>query len=345
MNDIAEGSENLKPENGKKLNKPPILFDKTQKIIEQIEEELDATFLSYWTSPNGSVCQNDVIGLYEVLQKIGTKNEIILFIKSDGGSGRASLRIVHLLRHYTSHLTALVPLVCASAATMIALGADSIHMGPLAYLTAVDTSITHEMSPVDSYNNLVSVSQDELTRVINLWRREAKANDTNPYQALFQQVHPLVIGAVDRASSLSIQLCTEILSYHMQDKPLAEKISHHLNSSYPSHSYPITLREAKNVGLNVSPLNPKINDLLLELNKLYSEMGQKALTDFDEHNYHNNEILNILEGRNIQVYYQNDIDWHYRREERRWVPMNDQSSWHKIEKRGNKVHKSVFYIR
>jgi hypothetical protein len=340
MNDSLENHRN-----NRIINKPPLLFEKTQEIIKLIEEELQAKFLAYWTSTNGSVCQSDVAGLQEVMQRLGYTKELVLFIKSEGGSGQASLRIVHLLRHYTSHLKALVPLVCASAATMIALGADEIQMGPLAYLTAVDTSITHSLSPIDSYNSLVSVSQDELTRVINLWRTETKENDLNPYQTLFQYVHPLVIGAVDRASSLSIKLCTEILSYHMEDIKLAEKISNHLNSNYPSHAYPITYKEAQTIGLNVTPLNPKINSLLLELNKLYSEMGQKALTDFDEHNFHNNEILNILEGRDIQVYYQNDLDWYYRKEERRWDRMNDESSWRQIEFKDNKIHQSVFHIR
>jgi hypothetical protein len=329
----------------KKINKPPVLFNKTQKIIAQIEAELNASFLSYWTSPNGSVCQHDVNGLYEVLKKLGNQNEITLFVKSNGGAGIASLRMVHLLRNYTQRLTALVPLVCASAATMIVLGADEIHMGPLAYLTAVDTSMTHDLSPVDTYNSLVSVSQDELTRAIGLWRKESKEVDSNPYHSLFNHVHPLVIGALDRASSLSTKLCTEILSYHMEDLEKAQQISSHLNYNYPSHSYPITLKEADHLGLNVKPLNPKINNLLLELNKLYSEMGQRALTDSDEHNYHNNEILNILEGKGIQVYYQNDTDWHYRKEERRWVPMNDESSWHKTDLEGSKVQRSVFHIR
>jgi hypothetical protein len=340
MSEIIDTSKN-----NRIINKPPVLFQKTQKIIEEIEKELNSTFLAYWTSPNGSVCQTDVVGLQEVLQRIGNTSEIVLFLKSEGGAGQASLRIVHLLRHYTSHLKALVPLVCASAATMIALGADEIHMGPLAYLTAVDTAITHSLSPVDTYNSLVSVSQDELTRVINLWRMEAKDSASNPYQSLFQYVHPLVIGAVDRASSLSIKLCTEILSYHMTDVTLAEKISNHLNSNYPSHAYPITFKEAKTIGLNVISLNPKVNFLLLELNKLYSEMGQRALTDFDEYNFHNNDILNILEGRGVQVYYQNDVDWHYRKEERRWDRMNDESSWRKIEIKNKKIHESVFHIR
>lgn len=327
-----------------KVNQPPVFFEETQNLIATLEEKLNTTVLVYWTSSVGNICQNDVEGLQEILQKIGYQQEIYLFLKSNGGSGLASLRIVHLLRHYAKSIKILVPLGCASAATMIALGADEIYMGPLAYLTAIDTSITHDLSPVDTFNNLVSVSQDELNRVIQLWRKEAKGDDSNPYQSLFQYIHPLVVGAVDRASSLSIKICTEILSYHIKDKYTAEKISNHLNSAYPCHEYPITIEEAKRVGLTVFPLDQEINRLLLNLNKYYSEMGQKAFTFFDEHNYHNNEILNILEGRDIQVFYQNDVDWHYRAEERRWARLNDESSWRKTEKKGDEILKSLFYI-
>ena len=88
-----------------------------------------------------------------------------------------------------------------------------------------------------------------------------------------------------------------------------------------------------------------LNELLLKLNGLYSEMGQAAVTDYDELNNHNNEILNILESRDVQVYYQNDKDWHYRKEERRWVPLNDKSSWRKMERVDGQVRSSIFHIR
>ena len=279
-----------------KIKQPPVLFDDTQAIIRDVERLLGATFMAYWNSSNGSVCGNDPVALYEILKKIGPKERLFLFIKSDGGSGIASLRLVHLLRQYARQLTALIPLDCASAATMLALGADDIQMGPLAYLTAVDTSITHELSPADRLNELVSVSQDELTRVIKLWNRETKEGEANPYQHLYQYVHPLVIGAIDRASSLSIKICREILAYHLRDAEAADRISNCLNADYPSHSYPITIREAEQIGLQVRPMDAAVNDLLLELNTLYSEMGQRAVTDFSETKYHNNEILNIVEG-------------------------------------------------
>jgi hypothetical protein len=253
--------------------------------------------------------------------------------------------VINLLRQYSSRLTALVPLECASAATMMALGADEIRMGPLAFLTAVDTSIRHELSPTDIDNELVSVSQDELARVLALWKEHGGVKEGNPVGSLMPFVHPLVVGAVDRASSLSIRLCREILSYHTRDASTAERISSVLNATYPSHDYPITLREAERIGLNAVAMDARLNDLLLELNAVYSEMGQKAVTDFDEHNYHNNEIASIVEGSGAMFYYQMEKDWHYRKEERRWTALNDNSNWTKVERVGTKLTKSVFHIR
>jgi len=89
---------------------------------------------------------------------------------------------------------------------------------------------------------------------------------------------------------------------------------------------------------------PQINTLLLELNQRYSEMGQRATTDFDEIRSHSNEILNISESADIQIFFQQDKDWFYRVEERRWITLNDNSSWRRIEQVNGETHKSVLHI-
>jgi hypothetical protein len=327
-----------------KVKQPPVLFGRTQAVIARASALLGGPLVTYWNNPRGSVCGNDVVALNEVLERLGRHETIYLFIKSDGGSGQVSLRMVNLLRQHCQQLVALVPLECASAATMITLGANQIQMGPTAYLTAVDTSLNHALSPVDRDNDRVSVSLDELNRVISRWRAEQPDSTDNPYKSLFAYVHPLVIGAVDRAESLSVMLCRELLAYHVADEARAHEIAAALNSKYPSHSYPILLNEAAKIGLNVGPLAPAVNALLLELNRLYSEMGQKATTDFDEIRAHGNEILNILEGRDLQVFYQHDKDWFYRSEERRWITMNDHSSWRRIERVGGRLRRSTLHV-
>lgn len=327
-----------------KVRQPPVLFAKTQAVIAKVASILGGPVITYWNNPRGSVCSNDVIALSEILERQGSHDTIYLFIKSDGGSGQVSLRMVNLLRQHCKNLVALVPLECASAATMITLGANRILMGPTAYLTAVDTSLNHALSPVDRDNDRVNVSLDELNRVVRRWRSEQADSTENPYKSLFAYVHPLVIGAVDRAESLSVMLCRELLAYHISDEKKAHEIAATLNSKYPSHSYPIMLGEATKLGLNTGALPPDVNALLLELNRHYSEMGQKATTDFDEIRAHGNEILNILEGRDLQVFFQNDKDWFYRSEERRWTTMNDNSSWHRIERVGGKLRRSTMHV-
>lgn len=323
---------------------PPVLFDKTQKLIRRIQAIVEGTFLTYWTSESGSICSNDVQAMYEALQAVRPGERITIFVKSDGGDGTSSLRLIHLLREYARQLIVLAPLECASAATMLALGADEIHMGPLAFLTPIDTSLEHQLGPVDPRNETTFVGQDELHRVVTLWEKHASGGDINPFQELYKYLHPLVIGAVDRATSLSIRLCTEILDYHLDDHAEAQRIANALNSMYPAHEYPITSREARKLGLNVSPLATELNQLLLELNKLYSEMGQRAVTDHDEFNYHNNEIVNIIEGQGVQLYFQNDKDWHYRKEERQWVSLNVESCWYQMLAVNGRVRRSKLYI-
>ena len=157
---------------------PPILFKETQETINKIEELLNSPLITYYNSNAGNVCENDVIAFYRLLK--GKKfKKLYFYIKSDGGSGIAALKLVSILRNHCDELIALIPSNCASAATMMALGANKIIMSPLGYLTSVDTSLSHELSPRTRTNDLVSVSMNELDRVVKLWKDNEKQNDEN----------------------------------------------------------------------------------------------------------------------------------------------------------------------
>jgi hypothetical protein len=326
-----------------KIQRPPILTEKTQKLVAALQKELKLPVLVYWVSTGGSICQNDVMAMSRLLGPSKRGAEVALFLKSDGGNPEAALRFVHLLRQKFERITLLAPFECASAATMVALGANEIQMGPTSYLTAVDSSLKHDLSPVDHHNYLVSVSQDEVMRILRLWR-EQKAGD-NPFPEVYKYLHPLVLGALDRSSSLSMRICQELLSYHVTNRAKVLKISRALNYDYPSHSYPITAREARRLGLNVRDLAPAVDTLLRELSHVYSEMAHARNTDYDTLNYHNGEICNILELVGRQVFYQVDKDWHYRAEEKRWIPMNDQSGWYLCAAQNGKWVPQKIFIR
>lgn len=326
-----------------KIQRPPILTEKTQKLVTALQKELKLPLLVYWVSTGGSICQNDVVAMSRLLGPVKKQPEVALFLKSDGGNPEAALRLVHLLRQKFERITLLAPFECASAATMVALGANEIHMGPTSYLTAVDSSLKHDLSPVDHHNYLVSVSQDEVMRILRLWK-EQKCGD-NPFPEVYKYLHPLVLGALDRSSSLSMRICQELLSYHVPNAAKALKISRALNYDYPSHSYPITAREARRLGLNIRDLSPAVDGLLRDLNHVYAEMAGAKNTDYDTLNYHNGEICNILEIVGRQIFYQIDKNWHYRAEEKRWVPMNDQSAWYLCSEHKGKWAPEKIFIR
>jgi hypothetical protein len=317
------------------------LYADTQALIQRLQEHYQSDFIAYWGASHSSMVESDLIVFKELLNSGPHSDRLFLFVKSSGGSGMVSLRLVHLLRSIYRELVVLAPLECASAATMLALGADRIDMGPMSYLTAVDTSIKHELSPVDVDGDLVNVSQNELDRVMKLWNREKRNKEKNPYADLYKYVHPLVFGAVDRASSLSIKLTSEILSYHMTDADKIEAISHHLNAEYPEHGYPVTSREARRLGLPIGDLDPAAENWLYELNQHYSAMAQHCDTDFDEYKYHDNQIYTIIEAAGTQIYYQRKKDMIWRVEDKQWVRTNDRSGWRKRTAEGTER----FHIR
>jgi hypothetical protein len=333
------------PVNNEKIMINQLLYEKTQPIIRRLEGELNGSVISYWISPNGSVCHNDVNVFHEILENVGNCENIFLFIKSDGGNGKASLRMVNLLRNKCKKLQALVPLNCESAATMLALGADVIQMGPMAFLTPVDTSVRHDLSPVDKDNDRVSIGTNELERIIAGWKNELTDKDDNVYKYLFNHIHPLAIAAVDRAGSLSNMLCNEIMSYHIKDEKKRLKISKTLNSDYPSHGYPIVLKEAQRIGINAIKMDEGINKILIELNEIYSEVCKKNRKDFTPHHHKDNEILNIIECNGKVIYYELDKEWHYSETERTWRSTNEKSSYRMHHKIKDKTINVPFHVR
>ena len=86
--------------NQKEIKKPPVLFKETQDVIQKIEQELNGEFISFWVSRNSRITGEDVVAFYKILKERQLKDKLFLFIKSDGGSGKGSLRIINLLRQF-----------------------------------------------------------------------------------------------------------------------------------------------------------------------------------------------------------------------------------------------------
>ena len=78
----------LPPENGHALRPPPtkrapVLTKESQAIFSRFEKEMGLPLLAYWTSSGGSICQNDVMAMAQLLDTRKHGNAVGLFLKSE----------------------------------------------------------------------------------------------------------------------------------------------------------------------------------------------------------------------------------------------------------------------
>ena len=178
---------------------------------------------------------------------------------------------------------------------------------------------------------------------MSLWKKESKGNNSNPYAEISKYIHPLVIGAIDRGNSLSIKLCDSLLKFHMQDKDLRQKIANKLSTTFPTHSYPIMLSEARKIGLPAVKMDHELEMVLTELQNCYSKAGNRIRTEQDQDHHHDDEIPCVFERIDRMIFFRLERDWYYRNEERRWMQMNTVDAWFQVERaEGETVERRLF---
>jgi hypothetical protein len=307
----------------------PALLEDTQRLLAEAEALLGGPLVVYWNNKNGSITSDDAEAFRSLFLGRPPVETLHLSLTSTGGSGEASLRIAAALRQHCQRLVVHVPVRAESAATMLALAADEIRMAPCANLGPVDTTTRHALGPVGHNGDRVGVGMDELTRIVALWRQEQGKDGTatNPYQALYPHLHPLVIGAVDRAASLSLRICDSLLAYHEPNAARREAVANGLVSGFPSHGYPILLPEAQRIGIKAVPMDPALDRVLTALYRCHVHVGSTRRTDVDERRHHERSIPALLEAQGRVVFYGIDADWVLDGDGPKWRDINADNGW------------------
>lgn len=200
---------------------------------------------------------------------------IDLFIHSNGGDNTVPWRLVTLLREYTDKLSVLVPHRAFSAATLTALGADSVVMHPMGMLGPTDPTVTNPFNPTDPANpeNLIGISVEDVTAYIALIKEDAGIHHEDEliqaFKVLAEKVHPLALGNVKRSLSQSRMMARKLLALHMDssDTHKIDEIVDSLTSKLFYHGHPINRREAiEQVGLpTVEIPPPDVEELMWQL--------------------------------------------------------------------------------
>ncbi len=308
---------------------PPLVWENTQSLIKQLETNLGGKVVTYYVNRGFRMVDDDVKYFYAHLRKIGHVDKLYFVISSSGGDGKAAFRIATLLKEYCGELVIVVPEIAASAATMLSLAADELMMTPLAFLTAVDTSIVHPLNPRDERNIPVSIELEEIKRAIQMLSVE-QTNNFEVYKTIFGYIHPAALGAMERSKNLSEMICMDILSLPRKTPYTAEvrkQIVENLNTQYPSHGYPIPRHKAKELGMNVTYTQQETNDILWNLINTYRYMTEPARTDLADSLFHTEQVFKVIESVDSRLALNNTLERRLDPIIKGWTTLKDEIKW------------------
>jgi ATP-dependent protease ClpP protease subunit len=313
-----------------KLKYPPLLWDKTQELIKQIETKISGRLLVYYMHSSTQINNEDVDYFYSHVRELKPEDNLYLVLVSSGGSGMAAWRIANVLRKYCNQLNVIIPSRCASAATLLSLSADKIFFGPAGFLTAIDTSLSHPLNPQAEGKPSVSISVDQINKVKKFISEDLRIhpNGKTMSEILFDKIHPVVFGELARSSSLSKMIAKNMISLR-NDKPTEEAQSNIvdiLNDTYPAHGYPIVLKEAKKIGLPAEEMPEDLNVLIWDLIKLYSMVTKKAVTNITPDLYHLEGSPVLIESGERRTFFVHSYDSRFLASRGRVIE-NDNTGW------------------
>jgi ATP-dependent protease ClpP protease subunit len=141
----------------------------------------------------------DVPVLGNVLRQIGDVKTLDLILHSPGGEGTCVEKIVSLCRAQCDHFRVIIPNEAKSAATMIALGADEIIMGPCSELGPIDAQIAVVVDGVFRYISAQSFIDAKESLLNQYEDAKAKGRDTQP---ILQMVASLDIPFIEECKRM-----------------------------------------------------------------------------------------------------------------------------------------------
>ncbi len=199
---------------------------------------------------------------------------IDLWLESPGGDAHAAYKLAVLLRSYCSRLRVIVPDYAKSAATLLALGADELFMGPAAELGPLDAQIPKEggippvISALDVARSLDDLLQDSMYFAIHgatgilQTTRLSRADSLQAMldfsaklmEPIIRQLDPTMIHYSNTLLNVSVAYADRLLDMRQEGGGETAALPKYLVEKYPTHGFVISRNEARGLGLPVTDL-------------------------------------------------------------------------------------------
>jgi Serine dehydrogenase proteinase len=188
--------------------------------------------------PADSIDSFDLDQIFSALLQLNVAHDknVVLFILSRGGEGEPAYQISKTCKSFASQkFIAVVPRHAKSAATLIAIGADEIHMGPLGQLGPIDPQI----GGLPALG--VSQALKTIASVAELYPKSAEMFARYLRMALTVEQ----IGYCDRITESAVQYAERLLSTKPALVAKAPSIARQLVHEYKDHNFVIDIAEAQ----------------------------------------------------------------------------------------------------
>lgn len=287
MRDVAKRMEKEAMEQ----NEATAPYRRRRELIRQIEELRKSKVITYVLSDrvglSAQIADDAVRPMFDHLRGVGSSEQIDLFLYSTGGMTDAPWRFITMLREFASRLSVLVPYKAMSAATMIALGADSIVMGRKGELGPIDPQFQVRRGEGETVVQ-DQIGVEDVMAYIKFVQEHVKVTDQVELAKLAielgRHVPPPALGSVYRAHSHIRDVAKKLLSVRHPDHAFPtdqiEEVVQVLAERVFQHGHAIGRSEASKMGLNIERAEEPLEDALWSLYEEY-ETSLDLLEPFD----------------------------------------------------------------
>jgi len=195
--------------------------------IERLTGRNLISYTSFFEHPAGIIGEPDERLIETMLQSIDLSrypDGLDLMLNSPGGSPTAAEKIVLTCRAYAKSFRVLVPQSAMSAATMIAMGADSIVMSDTSELGPIDPQMIQQLPGGQAILRPAKAFIDAYLELVNKTQGAIKSNEPpHPFIELLRKIDPPWVQVCVRARELAKKIAIEFLSkWMLKGTPIAD---------------------------------------------------------------------------------------------------------------------------
>ena len=262
------------------------LPDDFVKGVRKLEKELEATV---WmliqqneNTPYGWISPAVYKGFFDQRSNFPDQKPLVLLLKSYGGDPSHAYRLANLFIKHCRGFLVFIPNFAKSAATLLALGANSIVLAKHAELGPIDMQVPDEesemfqsaLNQVQALERLGAYSKTTLDEIMLmlLTRTGKKINTVLPHaidftasivRPLMEKIDVVKYSEMSRLLKIGEDYAERLLRPKYGRK--AAIIAKTLVAKYPEHGFVIDSIEAETIGLEVELPQDGVSEAFLEL--------------------------------------------------------------------------------